>query len=197
MKNSFARVARLFASYSTECRKKMSVEYRRYTIPRPNSFVPHISQLATFLAEASRDWSLYHGWIGKGAEGVRLRREDAAASPFGTLTYTYDGAGNIASLKSSNEGGASMSYGYDQLNRLSSVTDPGGVTNYTYDPVGNLAGYSYPNGVSTSYTYDTLNRLTNTSRHVAQALLPVLREPQFPVTPIRWARPGTGCRWPS
>jgi len=54
-----------------------------------------------------------------------------------------------------------MTYGYDQLNRLSSVTDASGVTNYSYDPVGNLAGYTYPNGVATSYTYDNLNRLTS------------------------------------
>ncbi len=58
----------------------MSVEYRRYTIPRPNSFVPRIDQLATFLAEASRDWSLYCGWVAKGAEGLKLRREGATAA---------------------------------------------------------------------------------------------------------------------
>src|SRR5262249_16209010 len=60
-------------------------------------------------------------------------------------------------------GGPAMTYGYDELNRLSTVTDASGVTNYSYDEVGNLAGYAYPNGVSTSYVYDALNRLTSMS----------------------------------
>ena len=66
----------------------------------------------------------------------------------------------MLTLKSSNVGGASMTYAYDPLNRLSSVTDASGVTSYSYDPVGNLAGFAYPNGIVTSYGYDPLNRLT-------------------------------------
>ena len=82
------------------------------------------------------------------------------ASPAGTLTYTYDAAGNIATLNSSNTGGASMTYTYDALNRLASATDVSGITSYTYDVVGNLGGSTYPNGVQASYTYNALNRLT-------------------------------------
>jgi YD repeat-containing protein len=41
-----------------------------------------------------------------------------------------------------------MTYGYDALNRLSSVTDASGVTTYSYDAVGNLSGYTYPNGIA-------------------------------------------------
>jgi RHS repeat-associated protein len=85
----------------------------------------------------------------------------AKATPFGTVNYSYDAAGNLHTLGSSNAGGASMTYTYDPLNRLSSVADAAGITTYTYDKVGNLAGYAYPNGVSTAYAYDTLNRLTS------------------------------------
>jgi RHS repeat-associated protein/uncharacterized repeat protein (TIGR01451 family) len=100
--------------------------------------------------------------------GYDLRdRLKSKATPFGTVSYTYDDAGNMETMASSNVGGASITYGYDPVNRLASVTDALGAggaletTTYSYDPVGNLAGYSYPNGVSTSYTYDPLNRLTN------------------------------------
>lgn len=87
---------------------------------------------------------------------------------FMELNYSYDAAGNVTSVNATNlqagvNGGASVAYTYDALNRLSSVADNsnGGVsTTYSYDPVGNLAGYSTPNGVSTSYTFDRLNRLT-------------------------------------
>jgi RHS repeat-associated protein len=88
----------------------------------------------------------------------------AKATPQGTLTYTYDAGGKVTSIRSSNAGGASVDYSYDELNRLSSVTDnrlASGVTTYTYDPVGNLTSYEYPNAVTHDYTYNVVNRLTN------------------------------------
>jgi RHS repeat-associated protein len=81
-------------------------------------------------------------------------------TPFGTLSYSYDAAGNLLTLKSSNSGGGSDTYTYDQLNRLSTVTDASGGTTYAYDAVGNLQNFVYPNGVTHAYSYDTLNRLT-------------------------------------
>jgi RHS repeat-associated protein len=84
-------------------------------------------------------------------------------TPFGTLSYTYDAAGNVLTINSSNAGGISDTYTYDALNRLSTVTDASGQTTYGYDDVGNLQGYTYPNGVASSYTYDQLNRLKQVS----------------------------------
>jgi len=89
-------------------------------------------------------------------------------TPFGTLSYTYDGAGNLLTLASSNTNGASLTYTYDVLNRLSTVTDnrllaqgaASGVTTYNYDTVGNLQNFVYPNGLTHAYSYDPLNRLT-------------------------------------
>src|SRR5439155_19905811 len=84
----------------------------------------------------------------------------------GTLTYSYDLAGNLASIRSSNTSGTSVDYGYDALNRLATAKDnrlASGTTTYSYDNAGNLAGYLYPNGVQSNYTYNDLNRLTNLS----------------------------------
>jgi RHS repeat-associated protein len=86
------------------------------------------------------------------------------ATPQGTLTYGYDVAGNLTSIQSSNAGGTSINYVYDQLNRLSTVTDnrsASGTTTYTYDNASNPQSYVYPNGVQSTYTYSQLNRLTN------------------------------------
>ncbi|EXI66571.1 MAG: Cell wall-associated polypeptide CWBP200 [Candidatus Accumulibacter adjunctus] len=84
------------------------------------------------------------------------------ATPQGTLSYSYDAAGNLTRIQSNHAGGAAMDYAYDARNRLASVTDAEGrVTTYSYDAVGNLAGFLYPNGVQTTYTYNPLNRLTN------------------------------------
>jgi RHS repeat-associated protein len=86
------------------------------------------------------------------------------ATPEGTLSYTYDLAGDLLSIGSSNTGGTSVSYTFDALNRLSVAKNnalASGTTTYAYDNAGNLLNYLYPNGVQTSYNYNTLNRLTN------------------------------------
>jgi len=81
------------------------------------------------------------------------------------LTYTYDATSNLTSITSSNANGASVSYAFDELNRVSTVTDnhETATTSYNYDVNGNLTGYAYPNGVQATYTFNTLNRLTNLS----------------------------------
>ena len=98
---------------------------------------------------------------------VNRNRLTSKQTPFGTLNYTYDSAGNLLTLASSNTNGASLTYTYDKLNRLSTVTDnrllaqgaASGLTTYNYDEVGNLQNFTYPNGVTHAYTHDTLNRL--------------------------------------
>jgi YD repeat-containing protein len=94
-----------------------------------------------------------------------LDRLITKATPQGTLSYTYDGTGNLASMISSNARGVSASYTWDELNRLKTVVDnnlPAGqnTTTYAYDPASNLATVTYPNGVQFTFTYDTLNRVT-------------------------------------
>lgn len=89
----------------------------------------------------------------------RLEREE---QPNGAiLEYGYDKAGNKTSLTTTINGiSTTVTYTYDDLNRLASVTDAEfNTTTYTYDSVGNRDSVSYPNGVTTSYEYDVLNRL--------------------------------------
>jgi RHS repeat-associated protein len=93
-------------------------------------------------------------------------RLTSKATPFGTLAYTHDAAGNLLTMRSSNAEGISVDYAYDALNRLSSVADnrlEAGTTAYAYDANGNLESTTLPNQVRSAYTYDNLNRLTNLS----------------------------------
>jgi YD repeat-containing protein len=96
-----------------------------------------------------------------------LDRLTAKATPEGTLSYTYDAASNVASVASNHANGVSVSYAYDQLNRLSAVTDGGLVgnqaTTYGYDAASNVATVSYANGVQSTMTYDALNRIASLS----------------------------------
>jgi RHS repeat-associated protein len=94
-----------------------------------------------------------------------LDRLITKATPQGTLNYTYDAAGNIASMSSSNANGVSVAYTYDDLNRLNTVADnrlPVGqnTTTYSYGPTSNMATATYPNGLQATFTYDDLNRIT-------------------------------------
>jgi len=94
-----------------------------------------------------------------------LDRLTMKQTPEGTLNYTYDLAGNVASIYSSSLHGASMSYTYDSLNRLSTVVDnnlPAGsnTTIYAYDTASNLVTVTYPNKLQSTIQYDSLNRLT-------------------------------------
>ena len=86
-------------------------------------------------------------------------------TPEGTLNYTFDLAGNVASIYSSSVHGASMSYTYDSLNRLSTVVDnnlPAGqnTTTYAYDTASNLVTVTDPNQLQSTIQYDSMNRLT-------------------------------------
>jgi len=99
-------------------------------------------------------------------------------TPEGTLSYTYDAAGHVASINSSNSRGVSVAYTYDagvpvdrssptgweDVNRLSTVVDNGlqgnNTTTYAYDAANNVATATLPNGVQSLYSYDALNRVS-------------------------------------
>lgn len=77
--------------------------------------------------------------------------------------YSYDKNFNVLSLSSSLFTGA-KTFGYDGLNRLTSVTQNGQLYNYSYDVYGNIESYQDAIiGASISLEYDTQNRLSSVS----------------------------------
>ncbi|MBA3534133.1 MAG: RHS repeat-associated core domain-containing protein, partial [Ardenticatenales bacterium] len=90
------------------------------------------------------------------AQECLIRKE----APAGTLSYSYDAAGNLLSIASSNPGGTSVAYTWDAAYRLKTATDQLGTTQYAYNAVGNKLNSIYPNGVQSSYTYNNRNQLT-------------------------------------
>lgn len=95
-------------------------------------------------------------------------------TPAGTLSYSYDAAGHVASLRSSNLGGVVLRYTYDTAGRLSTVIDdrlPAGqnTTSYSYDAASNLSTATYPNGLTVQARYDAQNRLVQQQHVVSPA----------------------------
>ncbi len=85
----------------------------------------------------------------------------------GTLNYTYDGAGNLASMQSA-DGAVNVSYAWNGLNQLEQVIDSRlGTTTYPYDTANNVSTMTYPNQVQTTFTYDQLNRVSSAASRVA------------------------------
>jgi RHS repeat-associated protein len=79
-----------------------------------------------------------------------------------TLTYAYDGVGNIQTVTRSH--GGTTPYIWDG-NRYVEVTDlNAGPTTYTYDTLDRLTSVRYPNSDTQGYTYDAVgNRLSSTN----------------------------------
>jgi RHS repeat-associated protein len=76
-----------------------------------------------------------------------------------TVSYGYDLAGNLVSLKAA-PGPYNVARTYDGANRLSSVTDwLGHASTFAYDGDSNLVGEAYPNGVLATLSYDSADRL--------------------------------------
>ena len=86
----------------------------------------------------------------------------AQVSPLGALDYTYDAAGNVRSILSTNVPGVDLAYSYDALNRVRNVVQgPAGLTQYNYDPVGKVTDHIGPNGVAQVYGHDVMDRVTS------------------------------------
>ena len=72
--------------------------------------------------------------------------------------FTHDDNGNIKSVSDNNN--MSLSFNYDELNRLDDYTDYfGNTVDYEYDAASNIISIIYPGGKKVSYTYYQDNRL--------------------------------------
>jgi RHS repeat-associated protein len=74
-----------------------------------------------------------------------------------TTTYTYDAAGNRATI--GYPGGDAIVLGYNNRGETVSVTAEGVSANYDYDTGGNRTSTVYGNNTTVAYAYDDANRL--------------------------------------
>jgi RHS repeat-associated protein len=91
-----------------------------------------------------------------------------------TVTYAFDNANRLTQIS---QGSANVSFGYDNDSRRTSLTLPNGVTlNYGYDAASQLTGITYMLGSNTlgnlTYTYDLAGRRTGVGGSYARTNAP-------------------------
>jgi RHS repeat-associated protein len=79
-----------------------------------------------------------------------------------TISYTYDTVGRLTEVTDSVSG--SITYTYDNFDRMLSKTTPQGTITYTYDAAGRKTSMTVAGQSSVNYTYDNANRLTQISQ---------------------------------
>lgn len=84
---------------------------------------------------------------------------------FHRFEYTYDDSGNRITLVDTPDSGpaTSWSYGYDYLNRLTSVTRGSSTTLYAYDESDNRMSLTLPSGDQWTYGFDLADQITSRS----------------------------------
>ncbi|GHH32491.1 RHS repeat protein [Lentzea cavernae] len=91
-----------------------------------------------------------------GSQVISAVRTQGASTE--TVSYGYDKAGNLTSLK---DPAGTATYGYDAANRLTSLVDPfGQTTTFGYDAADNRTSTTFPGAGTQTNTYDNANRLT-------------------------------------
>lgn len=97
-------------------------------------------------------------------EPVTQQRLNASAAVVTQTSATFDANGNRTSVTDGR--GVTTTFGFDGLNRLSSVSVPHTpsalVTTYGYDRTNNLTRVTNARGVATTYTYNQWNLQTST-----------------------------------
>jgi RHS repeat-associated protein len=120
------------------------------------------AQITTYV------WTTGHQLQSRSEQGGRLTtwtrnalgQPNAIQHPEASLTYTYDAAHRLASIKDS-RGNKTLTYRWSPGGWLNSITDgEGKITNYRYDPSGRLAGITAPNNDELTFAFDPAGRLT-------------------------------------
>jgi YD repeat-containing protein len=85
-----------------------------------------------------------------------------------SLTRSYDSRGNLIKQV---DGRGTLEYGYDKLDRMTSLTDPQGkALGFAYDPEGDLTEVTRPGGLTTTNLYNEAGRLAETTSKTAEPL---------------------------
>jgi RHS repeat-associated protein len=105
---------------------------------------------ATVLPGGAR-WSATYDANGNVASATTAAGNATDTAGDGTIAYGYDALNRLSSIETS-DGAPSTTYSYDGAGRRTQMTDATGTSSYTYDTAGLLESVAHA-GVTTSYDY--------------------------------------------
>jgi RHS repeat-associated protein len=96
-----------------------------------------------------------------------------AATGFGSsLTYTYSSStGNLHQITDTTSGAGTITYTYDALGQVASQAGPGGTITYAHNAAGQLTSMTPPGQTPVTYTYDADGRLRTETQGPQSATL--------------------------
>lgn len=86
----------------------------------------------------------------------------AGATTLLSMSYGYDGAGNLKTISGATDANFNRTLDYDTINRLSSAAGPWGASTISYSGSGNIQSQQF-GSYGLTYSYDTQHRLASVS----------------------------------
>ncbi|MFJ4257773.1 RHS repeat protein [Pseudomonas monteilii] len=143
------------------------VNYTPDVLGRPTTVSGYVSKVTYWPSGMINQITYANGTTSTYTQTPRLWPATFSTAKTGGATYlnsayTYDGTGNLATIRDSVDSSFNRTLGYDGINRLTSAAGFWGAGSISYDGVGNLLKQTYGT-TSLNYAYDAQNRLASVS----------------------------------
>lgn len=140
------------------------VNYAPDALGRPTSISAYVSNVKYWPSGLIQSITYNNGTVSSYGQNSRLwpasftTQNSSTAATYLNSSYTYDGIGNLSTIRDNIDASFNRAMGYDGVNRLTSVTGSWGQGSIDYDGGGNLINQTLGQA-SLIYDYDADNRL--------------------------------------
>lgn len=143
------------------------VNYTPDVLGRPTTVSGYVSKVTYWPSGMINQITYANGTTTSYTQTPRLWPATFTTAKTGGATYlnsayTYDGTGNLATIRDTVDSSFNRTLGYDGINRLTSAAGFWGAGSISYDGVGNLVKQTYGT-TGLNYVYDAQNRLASVS----------------------------------
>jgi len=142
------------------------VNYSPDVLGRPTQVSGYVNNISYWPSGQVQQINYVNGTTTNYGQNLRLWSDSLGIQKNGSYylsnSYSYDGAGNLATITDSVDSSFNRSLGYDNINRLTGVNGPWGSGTIAYDGKGNITSQIVA-GANLTYSYDGNNRLIGNS----------------------------------
>ena len=142
------------------------VNYTPDALGRPTTVSGYVTNVKYWPSGLIQSITYNNGTVSSYGQNARLwpssftTQKTTPASTYLNNSYTYDGVGNLVSIRDTVDSSFNRTLGYDNINRLTSAAGFWGQGSITYDGGGNLTAQTLGQS-SLVYSYDANNRLSS------------------------------------